>query len=557
MAGAAVAVYAHDRADRKPLRAYEERYGFAVRRPAWVETARLAPSADIGVDALASVTLGDALDPRGWGAFSLDERQAWLAYLAHQDEALADAQALLLASARTRPGWAYHRFLLGQLAYAAVRRSAEPAASPERWIVPLRRAEEAAPGETAIAPFLGGALLESWPNLTSPVREEAPAVLKRAFRDDTFVRRALPLATATLGEERAVALLPDEPDVLRTSRDALARAGSLETAARLDARWESAERRARARDLEQIRERAARRDPDALKAYCADFVRKHPPQALDGPLERRQLAEVLSLWPTEDAGKWRGDLRGDAVRFFLDGHLADVAPAVLAGTLAVLGEVPAPARALGLLLSRHEPDFQALLERSEAKGSLGFTPVFLEWARLEARAGRVEEARTALGFVAARATGECEALLARRDVARLTGDGEELRKVDSALLAAAPDEWSAGKGATALPLCIDPERRARSRITLTVRAPAPALLVWGFRNARRGIFLHPGGEASFDVPLAGEQGLVPLTIQSAAGAPVELARASIDARPAAQPAPTVAASVTATAGSERLKSTTP
>ena len=321
LAGASTFHYAQDWAGRWNVLAFAREWGFDVRKPRHVEQVSSRPrptSPRAGWPARPWRTrpgrfAGTTSTPR-------NARRGWTPG-APGGDARGRARPCLSAVA-ANPGFAFHAFRAGQLAYLSARRRGAEALKAERakWQAPLRRATRLAPGFDGGWTFLGAAVVETWPLLPKGEREEGRAVLKRAFLDPGFARGAFVPVSTELGVGEAVALVPEVPGPLAAAQDEVARAGNVEAAAALRARWEGAETKARAADLALLEERARMGDEDGLRAGCRAFVGAHPPRELDGAEGRRQAARVLELWPHDRPGPWRADGRAELLRYFLDGR---------------------------------------------------------------------------------------------------------------------------------------------------------------------------------------------------------------------------------------------
>jgi len=558
LAGGALLHYGQDRAGRANAVAFARQWGFDVRRPSHLEQVPIEPSADAAAGLLADAAVADEVFPVRWKDLGLAERTAWLDAVAERGEMLAAAHRLALSAVATDPGLGFHAWRAGQLGYLVARRSGAEALKSGLglWYVPLRQATRLAPGFEGAWQFLGAALLETWPLLPDDVKADGKTVLARAFLDPEFAKRGFLPVSGQLGVNAAMALVPNAPGPLAVAWREVAGAGNVEAAAALRERWERAEARARETDLARLEVRARMRDEDGLRTGCRAFVATHRPRELDGEDGRRIAARLLALWPHDRAGQWQGDGRAELLRQLLDGPRTGIDRAAVARAASALLGVPDPERARLALLAGDRYGWETIVRESKTVGSLEWTTFFAELAHEEAKAGRLEAAAEALGRIAPRARGECTVLLATRDWAAAAGD-EVARAAAEADLARAraaatvPEAWSS---AWSLPLCVDPEADAGARLKVEVSAVAPALVAWEVNGARQGTRLLEPGTTTLDVLFKGLQGVVVVSLPVLAGPRPALVSAS---RQAAAAAPETSARVTAVAGSERLKSTSP
>jgi hypothetical protein len=561
LAGLSAVNYGLDVAGRRAAESFAREFSLDVRRPAWVATAEVSPAADLASLAVVDAALADALGPIRWSGLTAEEKQTWLEAIARLDDELEAARRLMVDAVAARPGWAYHRMMLGEVVYVADARAIRPDLHerPERWSLPLEYAESAAPAADGIWAFHAGANLEIWDRLSAERRGEAPELLKRAFLDPGFVKRGFLQSLAALGRDEAVALLPRAAEPLRAAREEMGRTGDAVGVAALFRLWEAAERSERAEDLAKIEERWRRGDFVAVRSLVKSWAGRHAVRDFDLPSEKSEAARVLELWPTETSGPWRGDPGGDLVRFFLDGRTASVKPEALSRALSSLTNVPDTVRARVALLAGDRFGFEEVLRRSEGAGSLEWTTFFAELSRYELKAGRLEEAAAALKRIAPAARGECEVLLARREVGRARHDGAEEQAAAAGLREAkrgpiAPGDWSASG---TLSLCVDPEEDEGAVLLVELVAKKPALVGYGWDGGRSGSVLVDGN-GRIEVLLSGLSGRRSFSIQPLFGPrPEPVATAFSRKSPAAQAAPSTAASVTGAAGREKLNSTSP
>lgn len=574
------ATYARARQARAASEAFAKEWEVELRRPEAAEAARRQPTADFAAGLLASTAVDDETGGVRWDGLSEAAKASWLRSLERRDALVAAARDLALAAAAARPAWPGHALLAAKLEFLAQRRAAArgEATDAARWLGPMRRAVKRAPSPDAWA-FLSGAMLESQDRLGAPLRLALPEALAEAFRDPAMVARAFPAAARALGTAEAMALVPDEPRALRAVATERSEAGDLAAAAEAWRRHESAERGARAEELEALEERARMGDLDGVRRGCRLFAGRFRPADADTPEGRRQSARVLELWPADATGDWRRDPRAELVRFFLDGRAGAVQGEALAKAVSQLRDVPEAVRARAALHAGRRYDWERLLESSDATRTLEWTPFHVELALAEAEAGRPDAARAALARMAPAARTECGALLARREVLRaeraagLNG-GDDEAEIAAGLAAARGAAGAAREPAAggAVTLCVDPEADAGKALEVRVRAERPAVVAWGWNGGRSAQGLV-SGEAILVAPLDGLQGRAFFSVRVLSGeapsfaeareAPRGMGTAASSASSwrlqavAASEAPQTAASVAGMAGSERLNSTKP
>jgi len=510
---AASIFYFRRRADeRASSEAFVKRFALDLRRPEEIGAMKLEPEPDLAASIAVHAALRDA-------AASLPSAVG----LGAREEEVAAARDLILDASAKRPGWAYHRFLLGRLAYQAAGPVRDPAAAKawETWATPLKLAAAAAPGSDEIWSALGGVYLENWQGLTATQRSEALPALRRALLDSRFVSSRFLTLSEAVGRDKAMSLLPGNPELLGAAADALSAHGDLAAAAALLGRRDTAEKRARAAELRRIEGRFQSRDSAGLRAACVDWAAEHPVSELDDPAGRAQAARVLELWPGDRGGPWETDPRADFVRFFLDGRESAVPAETLSRTLDALSDVPDQVIARVKLLAGDVAGAQELAGRPQNQGAPEWTQYYADLARLFLKQGRSREARGALDLLPLATRDSCDALLARRDVARALQDTVELAIVNQRLtsLRISPRLQDQGSEGAKVSICVDPEQADKLSLDLRLAPQGPAVVRYGWGAGRDGA-LFVQNERVVSVPLAGLSGLRDLTVQSVAGAAV-------------------------------------
>lgn len=578
LAFVSIRVYQRELSIRRRTEEFYSRFTLDARRPLDWESLSLSPSGDWTAGIAASSSLSDATEDVSLSHMSPQMRTLWIASASKVGDELAAAEGLVRQAIAERPGWAYYRFLLGELVYLRMNREQDRdlALHPDRWAVPLREAAEGASGDDWIWRFLAGSYLETWQVVPESARPDAAETLKRGFFDPDFVSSALASAILLLGRDRAIGLIPDEAASLKTAFSVLAGRGDIEGAALLERRLESAERAARRADLAKIDERFWLGDSDGLVAACNAWMSSHAILEFDDPAGQQDVARVLERWPQDDPGSWTADPRGAIVRFFLDGRESDAPAKALERAVSALAGVPDYVQARVLLLSGDEPGAENMARRSPTAGSFEWTRYVLDLARASLRRGDAAAAGRALERLPSGARGECGALIVRRDVALAVGDRDAASSSDRDLTAATglsrPPDPTAGSRAVSpsewlspgtLSLCIDPVRArgrmlrvefrtssltsptaplsplssleresgsqiAQSRNREIEKSPSLSLVSYGWNQGRSGSLLV-SGHAALAVPLAGFEGRRNFWVRATLGGPVD-ASASIVAR---------------------------
>lgn len=519
LVAASVLFFVRQRSERTRPDAFVKRFALDLRRAGEIGPMKFESEPDLA----AAIAIRAALSDTDASLPSVPLRA--------RDDEIAAARDLALDAVATRPGWAYHRFLVGRLAYSAggSPRASSAAAIRNDWATPIQLAALGAPGMDEIWSALAQLYLENWQRLSSPQRSEAIPVLRRALQDPLFVAVRFSTLSAAVGRDEAIGLLPENPDLLRAAADSSSLQGDLGAVSALLDRLDTAQRKARATDLARIEGRFRARDQNGLRAACADWAENHPGSELDDPAGRAEAARVLELWPGDRGGPWEGDPRADLVRFFLDGRESAVSAETLLRTLGALSGVPDHVVARVKLRAGDVEGAEDLAARPQNLGAPEWTLYYADLARLLLKQGRSREARGALDRLALAGRDDCDALLARRDVARALGDPVELSIVGQRLAAlrSSPRRQDSSLGGVTFLICVDPELAGASNLDLKLASKGPAIARYGWGIGRAGTALI-GDERVISVPLAGLSGWCDLTVQSVAGSPVR-ASASLNA----------------------------
>ena len=390
-----------------------------------------------------------------------------------------------------------------------------------------------------------------------------PEALREAFRDPAMVPRAFPVAVEALGREAALALVPDEPGVLKAVARQRAGAGDVAGAAEAWTRQAEAERRERAEELADLESRARMNDLDGVRRGCRGWVARHGAREMDTEDGRRQAARVLELWPSDVEGEWRNDPRGDLVRFFLDGRQTAVKGEALARAVAALLDVPESVRGRVAVLAGLRYEWERLLESTETAGTLDWTSFHVELARAELAEGKPDAARKALLRMSAAARTECSVLLVRREVTRAErraglapGDKETELAAELARSRARVGEVTELSAGGELPVCVDPEEDAGGVLVVRVRAAEPTLVAWGWNGGQATQALATG-EVELEAPLAGLQGRAFFTLKVLAGVTPVFDSARMVAAPVSSASASSAWRLQAVAPSSRISEAKP
>lgn len=496
-----------DRRERDELLELGVSSGLDVRRPEALETVAVAGASDLALMPLVDAALRDAVGRQPLRGLSPPERRAWIeaasGLQAHLD-ALRDR--LLMAAAR-RPGWAYHRLLLGQVVFVGDRRAARQVltSEPARWIVPLRLATRAAPEDEAPLEFLAAAALETWPALTPEVRRDLLPDVGRALADTSFAARSFGAVLERLGPAESISLLPPSAAPWRAAWQALAAGGYVAELRVAYRRWEELERRERSLGLDELERTAAKGTVAELRTAWLRWLRDHPVREFDDAEGRRQAARLLEIWPGGPPGPWRTDPRGDLARYFLDGRLGVARPGALARLAGDLSNQPPAVAALMELLGGNRFAADRAERESTTFGTNEWTPFLVAWARKELSDGRPAWATDALSKVAPSARLECEVLLVRRDAARRQNALAELEHVERSLpgmlVAEIPRQAWTDRLSTSL--CLDPEAYEGGELVVRLEAPSPALVSYGWDSGRLATASVPAGRSELRIGLTG------------------------------------------------------
>jgi len=523
LAIASVARYESDRRARATAETFLSEFDVAERRPEIAATLPLVPAADLAANVVADIALSDAFGTVHLADVTPELREKWLRAVQRLPLELNAARDITLDALAARPGWPRHWTTLGELVFASQRRSFG-ANDARLWQEPLRLGIEAFPGDDEATTFESSAYLESWPELTDAARARARKGFRRALLDPAFSSRAFPLLIAAIGADDALAMLPPEPETLRSAFDSFARGGDVAHAAAIYQRWESAEWASRASDLRELEERADLNDVDKQRELAQSWLTRHRPADFDTSAGREQVLRVLQLAVNDRVGSWQGDVRGPAIRFLLNHrmtpgaagrHGIETAPggATVATVVASMTAVPEPIRARAHLLGGDVEGAQAIFERSDSAGSFEWTPFLLDLAEYRLSQGAADAAHAALDALSPAAQKECDVLAARRKLAQLEGSLPPATPPAPTTLPA-----SAWSPTGALSLCIDQP----GELTTAIETPTPALVTWGWNEGRQGVLYVNPGRTNVRISFGNRTGRQTLFIRAVAGGPITL-----------------------------------
>ena len=521
----------HDARGRRDVERFFSAFTLDARRPELLATARVELSADLAKQVAVRAATLDVAGRTPLDRLSPELRETWLRSVRELPEEVEAARALGLEALAARPAWAFHPLALAGLVLADEWREPEAGRRPERWLAAVRLAAAWAPALPAPWTAWGGAAIRRWPLLPEAERKAAIPVLRRALEEDSFRASSLVLVLRVLGTSEGLSLLPDDPAALAAAGRALGERATFEEAAGLDARWREAEREERRRRAESIAANVASERAGRAVDEAREFLRLHPVELFDDAEGREQARLVAGAVGDGRPGSWPGDPRGVLALWLLANPLRRGEAPDLTRTVRGLAGVPDGTLALLHLLAGDEAGWRRIARASDTRGSSEWTPFWVERARRELGAGALGDAEAALAEVSRFDLGGCEALLARRDVARARRRDAEAAALEAERLAGWPrspdvSRWpESGEGR--LPLCVDGAREGEL-LRLALRAEGPALFWWGWDGGREGVVrIERGGEAELSVPLSGLGGARTFAIGPVAGAPVRPVRAWI------------------------------
>lgn len=509
MAAMAVLHYLRDQRLREPAEEFIRAFNIDDRRPMQARVIRNKPTADLTYEVAGDIAVNDSLGEIPLSRLDEASREIWMKDIGRIDEELAEAQRLLLGGLAERPGWAYHRSLLGVIDF--IRREG----TDQRWLQTLELAMKRSPADAYLKTFVGYATIDSWDNLDEAARARAGHIFRPGLADPDFVSNSYTAVVQLLGSETAASLIPDLPDSLDAGIDALASEGEIVAAATLYVRWERAEWRKRLEDLDTIRRRSELNDADGLRQACDLWIRRHDVHAFDTDAGRQQAAEVLELCPSTPARWTDRDSRGEIVRFFMSGRLNQVDPRIMERAIEGLSGVPATDAAAVALAAG---DLYTAEELADSAGSspLSWTRFLVALARHRLEGGDAKEAAEVFARIAPSALRECEVAVIRQEIAAATGRADEVE--DGVFLQVYPSLfWSE----TGVPVCIDPEKGYdRLAVFIDVK-DSPALISYGFDGGRSRTRLLAPGRRQVVLPLEKRTGRHLFSYELTAGGAVQ------------------------------------
>jgi hypothetical protein len=510
---AEVVVHHRDRQERVPIEAFTREYTIDTRYPQLAEAIRFAPSSDEAASVASGAALQDALGSIRLEDLDETERIDWIDALGRIDPELEHASVFARDAIRRRPGWPAQMSWYGLLEYAHARRALTLGETASRWLVPLRAAHDAGPGDVRITTSAASAALEAWPFLDAKSRAIASPLWTPALADGRFAEGNYAALSDTIGFDAAIRALPSVPAALKAAVRAHAEVADTRNAAMLYERWLALERASRRTDLAKLEQRERLHDVVGLRNGVRAWAQAHPVFELDDAEGRKESARVLELWPP-DRGTWRYDPRAAMVMFFVERQQPGAGPGVQRAAES-LSDIPLPILARARLLGGDTYEAEALATGDSA-GGFEWTSFHVDQARGLLARGDATAAGEALARVAPAARDECDVTVLRAAIERALG---RVEVVDPRVILREypPSMWSKERVA----ICIDPAA-APAVFRVWVVAETEALVTSGFDGGRSSHRLVPAGAHVIDVPLEGRGGRHVVALETISGGPVKV-----------------------------------
>jgi hypothetical protein len=516
---AEVAVHHRDRQERIPIEAFTREFTIDARYPQLVDAVRLAPSSDEAASVASGAAVQDALGSIRLADLDEPQRLAWIDALGRLDPELEHASVFARDAIRRRPGWPAQMSWYGLLEYARSRRALTLADTTGRWLVPLRAAHDAGPGDLAITTSAASAALEAWPLLDGKSRALAAPLWAPALADGAFAEGNYAALSDTIGFDAAIRALPPVPAALKAAVRAHAEVGDTRNASRLYSRWLEVERASRRRDLAKLEQRERLYDVVGLRNGVRAWAQAHPAFELDDAEGRKQSARVLELWPPE-RGTWRWDPRAAMVMFFVERQVPGAGPGVQRAAES-LSDIPLPILGRARLMGGDTYEAETLATGGDSAGGFEWTSFHVDVARGLLARGDAAAAGEALGRVAPAARDECDVTVLRASIERALG---RVEVVDPRVILREypPSMWSKNRVA----ICIDPAA-GLAEFRVWVVAETEALVTSGFDGGRNSHRLVPAGAHVIDVPLEGRGGRHVMALETISGGPVKVSASAL------------------------------
>jgi hypothetical protein len=327
------------------------------------------------------------------------------------------------ALARQPAAWEAALFL-GAATYLERARTGDPRLVTEsaHWDRPLSRARKLAPTAGEPASFSAIAYLELWPALSEEKREEAVALLRRAFRDPGTFSRLMPVWLDLNDDaDEALAVVPDEPFAWQSLERVFAERSDWPRLLEARARWREALEAHLTRRLAEAGTLRRHRLDEARHLYLA-VVAEAPRERRFVPLVARALGEA----PAGPAVPAYAAALRSWLEWSLDLVLAGrdvLEPALLDRLAGLAGDLPPhlPARA-SLLAGRVEAaEYQERLATGRTDLE-AWGPYWILKARHLLARGHQEQAAAALARASPEWHGRPAYLVTAVEVAEALGD---------------------------------------------------------------------------------------------------------------------------------------
>lgn len=314
--------------------------------------------------------------------------------------------------------------------------------SAESWEEPLRAALRLAPVKREPVRFLAAAYLEIWPALSPAKRETARRLVAEVLRDPEELQRFLEPWLAAAGDRRtALSVIPPDPRAWERAQRFYAGRGDWQGFDQARSRWERALRTQLRARLSEADRRLARGDTLQARSLYLAAAADAPP----GMRDRELVEAALTRCPPGPVGREMAESLGRHLEWALERCLlagCPFPPPVLKRLGRLAGPSP-PQEAMAYVMAGDLAKAVSLERRSEALWSEEWAPYHIAKARALIERRDPGAAEAALGLVHASWWKRPAYWLARRDLARATGETGDLLAAEDELRGLVRRDWPA------------------------------------------------------------------------------------------------------------------
>ncbi len=312
------------------------------------------------------------------------------------------------------------------------------------WERPLLEAMEQAAGKPEPRRFLAAAYLETWAALSAAKQASALELVTTMFREDPgSFRRLGPVWLEVAGDHpSALEVIPDLPDPWRVLEQSYAGKRDWDAFCLAHSRYVEALKRRLSRELDEAEQRLRLGDVTGGRQKSLAVVAGSPRDGLFADL----VSRALELYPPGLRGLRRKESLNAWLSWALELHeigIETFSPRAIGRLTDAVGELDASTAALAAVIAGDTFRINRYEKLAHSQRSKEWAPFLIAKSRWLTDRGDPDAASTALKDVHRSARSSRSYWLARRQLARATGDLSDLATADDRLAELRSTRWRA------------------------------------------------------------------------------------------------------------------